>query len=282
MAKYYLHNSSYKESSIVIIGVADASGSMSSRKKGVEKAPDYIRKVSRKMDVFGKNRKAQSELGFVSAKICDLGNIKKKLLANKIEAITKDGKIPIVLGGDHSITAQAINGVNKFMSDVSLIYFDAHPDYRCGAGRYYGSVLCEVEKLKNVDLKKSVLIGMRVPERTELANLKKSKMLVITPSDIESKGVNKIFQIVRKRIGKRKLYVSIDMDVVDSFYSLGVDTPVPAGIIPSQLIYFVQQISKLNLIGADICEVNPKFDLQNQTGHLASRIIAEIIGSVKR
>lgn len=278
--KFYLHNSSYEKSKIVILGVPDKSGSRALRKNGVQKGPDNIRKISNKLDTFGKNRKVQSQTRIIDKKICDIGNVKKQSLSKKIESISNDEKIPIILGGDHSITTEVVKGLSKNNKEIVFIYFDAHPDYRCGAGNYYGSVLCEISKLKQVKMNKSTIVGMRAPESSELKNLKKSKLLVITPSEIEE-NISKVIKKIKKRVGKSNLYVSIDLDVIDPSSAPGVETPVPGGISSTQAIYLIQNLSKLKLIGLDLCELNPNYDIQNQTSHLASRIIAESISQIK-
>jgi len=228
--RYYLHNSSYKESRVVVLGVPDASGSRSSRAFGVALAPDYIRGVSQKLDVFKwkgeKARRVESSRGLIKARVCDVGNIKKKELSGVIGKIVSDGKIPLTLGGDHSITSSVVREISdKFKNKFAFVYFDAHPDFRCGFGDYYGSVLCELQKLKNVSFKNSVLIGMRAPEKSELIATKKSGLLVITPEDIELFGVKKVFDKINKRVGGLPVYVSVDLDSLDPVYAPGVDTP---------------------------------------------------------
>ena len=193
-----------------------------------------------------------------------------------------DGKIPLTLGGDHSITSSIVKSIAKaYSGKLAFVYFDAHPDFRCGFGDYYGSVLCELEKLGNVSFKNSVLIGMRAPEKDDLKNLKKSGLLVITPEDLEMNGVKKISEMISKRIGKLPIYVSVDMDALDPSVAPGVDTPVVGGLSALQLLTLIEQIGKKKIIGMDIVEVNSRFDKQNMTGHLASRIVAEIIASIK-
>ncbi len=284
MVKYYLHNSNYKDSDVVILGVPDSSGSRSSRASGVEKAPDYIRRVSRKLDLFKwkneKKRRVESSSGVIISKVSDIGNIKKKKVSTKIAEIVSDGKIPLTIGGDHSITSQVVKGIaEKYKRKFSFVYFDAHPDFRCGFGDYYGSVLCEFQKLKNVSFANSVIIGMRAPEKSELLAIKKSGLLVITPEDIEILGVKKIITKIQKRIAKMPIYLSVDLDSVDPSFAPAVDTPVPAGLSAVQILTLIENLRKNKIIGADIVELNSKFDKQNITGHLASRIIAEIVYS---
>ena len=144
--KFFLHNSSFEDSEVVLIGIPDESGSRSKRKKGVSKAPDSIRMVSNERDVFGKNRKVQSQTGIIKKKICDIGNVEKNMAKKTISKLVKKNKVPIILGGDHSITSEILAGF-KNLKDISLVYFDAHPDIRCTREKYYGSVVCDVLKL---------------------------------------------------------------------------------------------------------------------------------------
>lgn len=283
MVKYYLHNSNYKDSHVVILGVPDSSGSRSSRANGVEKAPDYIRRLSQKLDVYKwkgeRKRRVESNKGIISSNVCDIGNIKKKNVSDRVAEIVSAGKIPITLGGDHSITSRVVNGISvKHKRKFAFVYFDAHPDFRCGFGDYYGSVLCELKKLKNVSFKNSVLIGMRAPEKSELAEIKKSGLNVITPEEIELDGIKKIIGKIKRKIGRLPIYLSVDLDVLDSSIVSAVDTPVPLGLNTLQLSTLIGEVCKNNkVIGADLVELNAKLDENNLTSHLASRLIAEII-----
>ena len=286
MIKYYLHNSSYGKAEVVVLGVPDASGSRSLRKSGIEKGPDYIRKVSQKFDLFKwkgeKARRVESSHGIIKVRVCDIGNVPKKLLVDGVRNICEDEKVPLIFGGDHSLTALSVKGVASSVDKLVFVYFDAHPDFRCGFGNYYGSVLCELQKLKNIFFKNSVLIGMRAPEKAEVIAIKKSGLLVITPEDIELLGVKKVIDKINKRIGKLPIYLSVDLDVADPSAAPGVDTPVSGGLSAVQLLALIEQISKKKIIGADVVEVNPRFDIQNQTGHLASRVVAEMIASCQK
>jgi len=284
--KFFLHNSKLKDAEVVLLGVPDSSGSHSKRAKGVAKAPNYIRKVSVEEDTFETDKgrsKAYASSGIVDMKVHDLGNIKKKAIRKEISRIIKSDKMPVVLGGDHSITTEILKGVNGVKKDISLIYFDAHPDFICTSkDEYYGSVVCDISKLRNFNIKKSLEIGIRVPEEEESKELKKRNLMIITPFDIKELGIKKTFEKIKKRVGKSKnIYLSIDMDVIDPAFAPGVDTPVPGGLSSTEFIYLAKKIAGLGLIGMDITEVNPKEDVKGRTGHLASRIIAEVLGSLQ-
>jgi len=280
--KFFLHNSKIKDAEIILLGVPDSSGSKSKRKNEVSKAPDYIRNISNQEEVFDKKkgRKTESSSGVIRKKVHDLGNLKKNTLRRQILGILKSEKIPIVIGGDHSVTTEVMKGVNDCKKNISLVYFDAHPDIRCAEDSYYGSVICDIGKLENFNEKKSIEVGTRAPEREEIENLKSKHMMTITPFDIQEIGIKKVFQKIKRRVGKCKVYLSIDMDVVDPAFAPGVDTPVPGGLSSEEFLYLIKKITGLGLIGMDIVEVSPKHDIQEHTGHLVSRAIAEVIGSL--
>lgn len=283
--KFYLHNSSLSKAEVIILGVPDSSGSRSKRAKGVSMAPDHIRRISNELDIFGKGkergeRKVQASTGIVNKKIYDAGNVKKKDLRKEIVGIVKTGRIPIIFGGDHSITSETLKGINEVKKNVSLIYFDAHPDFRCTDEEYYGSVVCDVSKLNNFKIEKSVEIGIRSTEKEEIENIKSKSLMTITPFDIQDIGIKKVFEKIKKRVGKNVVFISLDMDVLDPAFAPGVDTPVPGGISSEELIYLIKKIAGLNVIGLDIVEINPNFDKENITSHLASRIVAEFLSSL--
>lgn len=93
-------------------------------------------------------------------------------------------------------------------------------------------------------------------------------------------GVKKVFRKIKSRVGKY-IYISIDMDVLDPAFAPGVSSPVPGGLNSNELIYLLKKLSGLKLVGFDVMETNPKYDIQYMTSHLASRIIIEMISSMK-
>lgn len=273
----------FEDADVIVIGVPDESGSRA-KIKGASAAPNTIRRLSNKFEVFqwkgGPRRVTQAETGIIKQKILDYGNVKKKDITKLIEKIVKQNKIPVTLGGDHSITTQILKGINKVKKNISLVYFDAHPDFRCKKGEYYGSVMCDISKLKNFNVKSSVEVGIRAPEVEEIENIRSKYLRTITPFDIAEKGLKKIFEEIKKKISKN-IYLSIDIDVLDPAFAPGVSTPVPGGLSANQLFYLTKKLAALRIIGVDIMEVNPKRDIQNRTSHLAARLIAEIIASIK-
>ncbi|TLX68452.1 MAG: agmatinase [Thaumarchaeota archaeon] len=272
----WANTDNFDESDIVIVGIPDESKSNALR-KGSSEAPDKIREISSIRDTYTRN--GQISLGLpisgIKKKIFDYGNVKKTDVGNVINKIISGSKIPISLGGDHSISLEIIKSISKKLGPVSLVYFDAHPDFIGSTRNYYGSVF--YDSLPHIDTKSSLQIGIRTPEQEEIENMKKYSITVITPLDIVKNGILKTEKMMLDKIGK-KVYVSFDMDAIDPAYAPGVSVPVPMGLRNTEVIYLLKSLAK-RIIGIDIMEVCPSYDIRDRTSHLASRMIAEIISS---
>ncbi|MBI4894780.1 MAG: arginase family protein [Candidatus Aenigmarchaeota archaeon] len=273
---------SYDCSDVVVIGVPDDSGSHSKR-RGSSKAPDTIRHVSHEREVFfrgGAWNVAAAQTGEIKSKIFDRGNVRKKDVEHIAYRSFADGKMLVSIGGDHSITSEVLRGMNKVDKKISVVYFDSHPDFVCSTRGYYGSVVCDIREFRNVDFSSSIEVGMRQPETEELRNIDRGKLKTITPIEIEEMGVEHALKIIKKKVG-RNVYVSLDMDVVDPAFAPAVSTPVPGGISSLQMVYLMKGLAEKGLIGFDLVEICPKYDVQHMTSHLAARIIAETVASSK-
>lgn len=268
-----------EEAEFVIVGIPDESQSHALR-KGTEEAPFRIRAISNLRDSY--ERKGQKSVGRpfsgTEKKVYDMGNISRVEIDEVFDKIAESSKIPISIGGDHSITRQIINSMANRLGKMSLVYFDAHPDFVSAAKNYYGSVVNDV--FLNIDVASSIQIGIRTPEQEELNNIQKHNLEVITPFDIQKKGVKEITNSILKKLGD-KVYVSFDMDCIDPAYAPGVSVPVPMGLNSVDAVYILQEIAKKGIVGMDVMEVCPSFDVKDRTSHLASRIIAEFIFSSK-
>ena len=267
----------FDQSEFVVIGIPDESQSHALR-KGTEEAPYKIRQISNLRDTYERNGKIFLGRPFQGSekKVHDFGNINRSQIENIYDKISASSKIPISIGGDHSISRQIINAMAKKHGKVSLVYFDAHPDFVSSTTNYYGSVINDV--LSNIEIDSSVQIGIRNSEQEELDNIKKYKLEVITPFDIKEKGIKQVANSVLNRLGD-VVYVSFDMDCVDPAYAPGVSVPVPMGLSSTDAVYLLREIAKKGIVGMDVMEVCPSFDVKDRTSHLASRIISEVLYS---
>jgi len=267
----------FEESEFVVIGIPDESQSHALR-KGTEEAPDKIRQISNIRDSFERNGKISLGRPFQGSekKVYDFGNIRREQIENIYGKISESLKIPISIGGDHSITRQIIKALTKKHGKVSLVYFDAHPDFVSSTSNYYGSIVNDV--LSNIEISSSVQIGTRTPEQEELDNIKKFNLEIITTFDIQEQGIKKIASSILSKLGGN-VYISFDMDCIDPAYAPGVSVPVSMGLSSTDAVYLLKEIAKKGIIGMDVMEVCPSFDVKDRTSHLASRIISEVLYS---
>ena len=274
----WANTNDFDEAEIVVLGIPDESQSHALR-KGTSEAPHFIRDVSNIRDSYTREGKKSLGLAFTGIgrkKVIDYGNISKEQIDEVFQKIISNSKIPITMGGDHSISRDVIKAVSKKTDPLSIVYFDAHPDFVSSIQNYYGSVFFDI--LPHIEPKTSLQVGIRTPEQEELDNLKKYDINVITPFDIAEKGVKEISNQILETIGKN-VYVSFDMDCVDPAFAPGVSVPVPLGLSSVDAMYLLKNIVENGIIGMDIMEVCPSYDIKDRTSNLASRMISEVISS---
>ncbi|MBT8173573.1 MAG: agmatinase [Nitrosopumilus sp.] len=273
----WANTENFSDAEFVIVGIPDESQSHALR-KGTEEAPFKIREISNLRDSFERNGKISigRPLKGSTKKVHDLGNISRNQIKETFEKIVHSSKIPISIGGDHSITTEIIKTISTQNEKISLVYFDAHPDFVSSHRNYYGSVITDV--LSHIEIESSLQIGIRTPEEEELNNLNKYNLDVITPFDIQKQGLENIANSILNKLGKN-VYVSFDMDCIDPSFAPGVSVPVPLGLSSTDCVYLLQRIAEKGIIGMDIMEVCPSFDVKDRTSHLASRIISEVLYS---
>jgi len=273
-----------EDADVVIIGVPDESRSHAKR-KGTSMAPDILRIASNESEFFergGKMIPTCPMRGTLEGKrIFDAGNVAGKQELRKIvSAVTSAGKLPIMIGGDHSLSTETIKVVSGAAGKkLSLLYFDAHPDFVSSTRNYYGSVL--TDSTQSLDFMKSMLIGTRAAEREELENADKVGLKIINPLDVAELGVKKVAQMIMARTAGSKIYISVDLDCIDPASAPGVSVPSPGGLSAIHLIYLLNKvISGGNVAGIDIVELAPDYDINDMTATLAARILSECIASV--
>ena len=286
MVKLFHSNvDSIAQADVVILGVPDESRSHAKR-KGASMGPDSLRLASNYYEFFERegNRIPICPMSgtLENKKILDIGNVPRDDLYRLVFDIVSTKKIPITIGGDHSITTLILQAIyDTFEGEkISLLYFDAHPDFVSSTRNYYGSVITDSSGY--INFTKSILIGTRAAEMEELKNASKQKLEIITPIDIIEFGINATVKKIITKCGSNKVYMSIDLDCMDPGVAPGVSVPAPGGLFPLDLIYIIKKISEnLQILGMDIVELSPDYDLNQNTANHAARILMETIASLK-
>jgi agmatinase len=275
---------SIKDVDVVIIGVPDESKSHAKR-KGTSRAPEVLRIASNEFEFFQRGGKliptCPMSGTFDRKRIFDAGDIpNNQKLRDMVTEISSRGKLSIMIGGDHSLTTETIHAASKAIGKkLSLLYFDAHPDFVSSTRNYYGSVL--TDSTQSLDFRKSMLIGTRAAEPEELENARKAGLMIVNPLEIVELGVKRVAKMIRARTSGSNVYISVDLDCLDPAFAPGVSVPSPGGLSAIDLIYLLNKaISTGNVVAIDIVELAPDYDINGATAMLAARIMSECIASV--
>jgi len=213
-------------------------------------------------------------------------------VADVVEGICAAGKVPIILGGDHTITWPDALGVARVhgFGEIALIHFDAHADtgfIQNGSLHGHGTPMRRLVESGAVPGHRFVQIGLRGywPEPEVIQWMKEQKMRTYLMGEIVKRGLD---DVVDEAIdyalegGAKGVFISIDIDVVDPGLAPGTGTPEPGGLNSREILDTVRRISKeLTVLGADMVEVSPQYDGPGeQTAYLANRLVLEILNGM--
>lgn len=216
------------------------------------------------------------------------------------EAVAKadgDGRLPLVLGGDHSIAIGTVAGMSRRAAKLGLIWFDAHGDMNTAettpSGNIHGMSLAVAlghghprltgigGKGAKVRPEHTVLVGARSLDLGEREFLKKSGILVFTMREIERLGIEEVMKRALDRTGDGTdgLHLSLDLDGLDPSDAPGVGTPVPGGISLRESLLAMKLIAERGMLrSAEFVEVNPLLDQKNRTASAAVELIGALFG----
>jgi len=211
-------------------------------------------------------------------------------LERAVQTAAEAGAIPLVLGGDHTITWPDVTGVAraKGWGRVSVIHFDAHADtgdVQWGSLIGHGLPMRRLIESGACRGDRFLQIGLRGywPEPPTLRWMAEQGMRSFEMHEVGSRGLDNVlteaFAIaVDESDG---VFVSVDLDVVDPGMAPGTGTPEPGGITGRQLLDAVRRIAiELPVVGVDVVEVAPAYDAAEITSFLANRVVLEILSGI--
>jgi len=213
-------------------------------------------------------------------------------LADAVEQIASTGAIPIVLGGDHSVTYGNGTGLARIHGDGSfgLVHFDAHADTgETSAGQLlgHGTPMRRLIESGAVPGHRFVQIGLRGywPDPKTVTWMAEQRMKTFLMSEIVERGLGAVVDDAVASCSdteSKGIFISVDIDVVDPGMAPGTGTPEPGGITSRELLDTVRRLAReLPVIGADIVEVSPPYDGPGQiTAFLANRVVLEILNGM--
>lgn len=186
------------------------------------------------------------------------------------ERVLSDGKLPVMLGGEHLVTLGTVRAVLKKYPDLHIVHFDAHTDLRTD---YLGEELSHSTVMKQiwnlVGDKRIHQFGMRSGERYEFEFAREHTCL--HKFDLMD------FSDTVKLLKGKPVYFSLDLDVLDPSIFCGTGTPEAGGVSFKELLDAVLRLHELDIVGCDINELSPHYDQSGTSTAVACKIVREIL-----
>lgn len=265
----------YASSKAVLFGIGQ--DFTTSYRPGTRFGPGRIREASYGIEEFSYH----SLLNLADRTFFDLGDVavvfgdprtsleRAEQVARKI---VTDGKLPLMMGGEHLVTLPCVRAVHaQYGNDLLLLQFDAHADLRAD---YLGNPLSHAAVMRRcLDfLPAGNLYQFGIRSGTAQEYQMGSTQCHLYPHE-----VLRPLKEVLPSLGRRPVYITIDIDVMDPAFAPGTGTPEPGGIDSREMIDAILAMKELNVVGFDVVEVAPGLDQTDRTVVLGAKLIREAI-----
>ena len=269
----------YGEASIVLFGAPF--DSTTSYRPGTRFGSKAIRSESFGLETYSPYQNAD----LTDAHIFDSGDLELCFgdpamalgqIQERSQIILADGKLPVMLGGEHLVTLGAVRAAVELYPDLHILHFDAHADLR---DDYLGATLshaCVIRRCWDLTGDGSIFqFGIRSGERWEFQWAKEHTFL--NPFDFT--GLEETLE----RLRGRPVYFTVDLDVMDPSVFPGTGTPEPGGVTFDQLRRAVTLVcDRANIVGCDVNELSPHYDLSGASTAAACKIVREMALALQR
>ncbi len=269
-----------QDASYVVVGLPfDGTASFRS---GARDGPDAIRMASFNFESYDCNY----DIDLSELAICDMGNMDLGADPVYAEETIKEGiallpghAVPIFLGGEHSITPPIVEALaQKSPGSLGILVLDAHLDLRDTFGCTRYSHACASRRiLEKKGIGAYACIGIRSGSREEFSFAKEGAITYCTSSDVDKKGINDVLDRALEQLNCERLYLSIDLDVLDPSFAPAVGNPEPFGLSSRDVSRAVDRIAP-RAVGLDINELTPAYD-HGETALLAARLARQFIAA---
>jgi agmatinase len=270
-------DSEYENAKIVLFG-AGFDGTTSFR-PGTRFAPSAIRNESFGIETYSPYQdKDMLDYSYFDSGDLELpfGSVRRTVadIAMRTDTILADGKIPFMIGGEHLVTLGAVMAVKDKAEDLYIIHFDAHADLRddyLGQPLSHACVLRRCHELVGDD--HIFQFGIRSGDREEF-------VFASEHTEMHKFNFDGLEEVVEKLKGK-KVYFTLDLDVLDPSVFPGTGTPEAGGVTFEELRKAVTLVcSKLDIVGCDVNELSPHYDQSGASTAVACKIIREMLLSM--
>jgi agmatinase len=290
----------YADADVVILGAPFDGGT--SYRSGARMGPQAIRMTDYLPHDGSRPSLALRTDGLQDLRVVDAGDVEMfsgdaatacATLEAAVERVVRAGAIPVILGGDHTITwpdATAVARGRDAWGRVSLIHFDAHADtgdITFGSLIGHGHPMRRLIESGAVRGDRFLQIGLRGywPEPETLGWMAEQQMRSYEMTEIVHRGLtpclDEAFTIATDEC--EHVFLSVDIDVCDPGHAPGTGTPEPGGLTARELLDTVRRIClELPVAGVDVVEVSPPYDHADITAALANRVVLEALSAIAR
>jgi agmatinase len=243
-------------------------------KSGTRDGPRAIREYSYNFETY----MPQYDLNFADIPVTDLGDIDIGVkpedvvgdVYDAVREIVRDKKIPVMLGGEHSITTGAVRAVHPDCYVVCDAHLDLRDEFR---GTQYNHA-CTTRRVLEDGVKDIIIVGGRSGTKDQFERAR--SLTLYTADEIHRRGMDSVITEIRDAIGKKRVYLSIDADVIDCCLTPGLGTPEPFGLTPQDIRNVIFAVAS-QAVAFDYVEVSP-FD-SGQTATVAAQLVREFIAA---
>jgi len=276
---------------IALLGVPFDGGT--SYRPGARLAPREIRSQSsliRPYNYFQKiapfDRLTVVDHGDVDASPISL-DLAYESIERAISSTVSAGAIPVVAGGDHSISLPILRALARAHGPLALVQFDSHIDtweQDFGSPYFHGSPFWHAVKEHLIDPARFIQVGIRGPMygADDFAFQQEHGITVRDIGQVHDGGIAATIAEVR-RVAGGPTYVTFDIDSVDPAFAPGTGTPEVGGLTSDEALRLVRGLAELDLVGCDLVEVSPPFDGPGQiTSLLAANLLFEMVCAIAK
>ena len=205
-----------------------------------------------------------------------------RLITENYDSYLKYDFIPMGLGGDHTMTLPILRSMAKKYGPVALVHVDAHADVNdemFGERETHGTILRRAYEEGLIVSNKVHQVGLRgtgytADDFTEAASWGFHQYLA--PS-LWHKSLFPLAKIIRDQIGNTPTYITYDIDSLDPSFAPGTGTPEIGGLTTMQAMELIRGLHGLNIVGCDLVEVSPPYDLSGNTALTGANLMFELL-----
>jgi agmatinase len=271
------HRADYKSAKIIVFPVPyDYTATW---QKGANLGPEAILEASAHVELYDIETGIEVYLyGIHTFQLPHLPKSPEKLtwiIRQHFSSFIKDGKFPVMLGGNHSITPGAVQGVKEYFSDLSVLQLDAHADLRESYNSSPFNHACVMARVKEIC--PAVQVGIRSLDREEYEKLDASKVFFARDIVFEDDWIDHVVELLSSHV-----YVTIDVDVFDPSIMPSTGTPEPGGLDWYQVIGILKKLAtERHVVGFDVVELMPN-QYNKAPDFIAAKLVYKFLSYIFR